>query len=210
MAIFSHFTEKVPGSYRAKTSEFGQKWPKSLKRPKSPFLGIPAFPAGVVLHQPLAAGPCPRFRDLLKKGGFLTSRGTRAGLSGGLSGTLRTPGPRDGDRAPARGVDVKPHTRDRLSPGTGVPRPPQAPEGPPDQVRDQDPGSREPGSSSPPGTRRLREVPEGPLARPGPPGGGCFTSTPRGGALSPAGVRSPGTARRDKSLQAAAGLERAG
>jgi len=40
--------------------------------------------------------------------------------------------------------------------------------------------------------------------------GGGFTSTPRGGALSPAGVRSPGTARRDKSLQAAAGLERAG
>jgi len=57
MAIFWHFSGKSPGSYR------GEKWPKprfsgkSLKRgKKSGFRG----PRAGVLHQPLAAGPCPR------------------------------------------------------------------------------------------------------------------------------------------------------
>jgi len=36
MAIFSHFTEKVPGSYRAKNPENGQKRPE--KRQKRLFL----------------------------------------------------------------------------------------------------------------------------------------------------------------------------
>jgi len=126
-------------------------------------------------------GPVPGFGACSKRGVFWSPGEPGRDSPEGSPGPCGPRGPRDGDRAPARGVDVKPRTRDRLSPGTGVPRPPQAPEGPPDQVRDQDPGSREPGSSSPPGTRRLREAPEAPLARPGPPGGGCFTSTPPAG-----------------------------
>jgi len=68
MAIFGHFAEKEPGSYRAKNPEISKKGPKSSKRPKSPVLGIPDPAAGVVLHQPLAAGPCPRFRGLPGEG----------------------------------------------------------------------------------------------------------------------------------------------
>jgi len=184
---------------------------KILKTPQKSLFGDSGLSrGGGFTSTPRGGALVPGFGACSKRGVFWSPGEPGRDSPEGSPGPCGPRGPRDGDRAPARGVDVKPRTRDRLSPGTGVPRPPQAPEGPPDQVRDQDPGSREPGSSSPPGTRRLREVPEGPLARPGPPGGGCFTSTPRGGALSPAGVRSPGTARRDKSLQAAAGLERAG
>jgi len=32
MAIFGHFSGKLPGSYRAKNLDFGQKRPKSWKR----------------------------------------------------------------------------------------------------------------------------------------------------------------------------------
>jgi len=61
MAIFSHFPEKSPGSYRAKSGKFGQKWPKSSKTPKSGVSPDPDPAGGVVLHQPLAAGPCTPF-----------------------------------------------------------------------------------------------------------------------------------------------------
>jgi len=97
----------VPGSYRAKNPEISEKRPKSSKRPKSPVLRIPASAARGVLHQPLAAGPCTRFRDLPGEGWISgLPGGPGPGPPEGPLGPPGTPGPRDGDRAPPRGVDV--------------------------------------------------------------------------------------------------------
>jgi len=95
----------------------------------------------------------------------------------GFSGS---PGPRRGlavpagDRAPARGVDVKPPLAGPAAAGSQPPGLPGEP---------RSPGSREPGPWD------LPEAPPGPSQGPGSPGAppdrGCFTSTPRGGALSP-------------------------
>jgi len=115
----------------------------------------------------------------------------RPGPFGRGSPGTPVPGPRSGDRAPPRGVDVKPSLQ---GPPQGAPRAPEGPDGHPGPAREDpgDPRSRrapdpEPGQLSPEGegashpgrpgsgpgprTRQLRE--------------GGFTSTPRAGALSP-------------------------
>jgi len=155
----------------------------------------PTGPAGVVLHQPLAAGPCPR-----SGGGFWKTPNPRdLGLPGRPRSGARvrrdagSPSrPRSGDRAPARGVDVKP--RPRRGPGTGsrisggprlVPSPPQAGESPlpggpgrpQTSGRSPEPSGSRIRGSGPAGTGNGSPAPGGGPRR------GCFTSTPRGGAL---------------------------
>jgi len=126
-----------------------------------------------------------------------------------------TPGPRDPLREPrgpgARGwCKTPPAGRSRGPPGTpvlvsqplrGLPGTPGTPI----------PGSRDRVPDPLPGSGGLQEAPEGPPGRPGRPAGGCFTSTPRGGAprFPPGFPGSPGTPRSVESLQAAAALERA-
>jgi len=98
-----------------------------------PFLPIPANSPRGLLHQPLAPGPCnpeigcfgggPRKRA--KKGTFrdfahFRGNGRIWGLVPGYPG--RPVGrPRDGDRAPPRGVDVKPPSAAGLSRSTRAP-----------------------------------------------------------------------------------------
>jgi len=146
--------------------------------------GVPdpilAIRGGCFYINPSRRGPVAHFRGFWgvpRLGGISGSPGTRGGdwyqqgSPGGPGGPLPAPA---GDRAPARGVDVKPPPRG--SPGTpgagprawkalpwGAGEPPGLsgdPSGPGGSWRSPDPGS-------------------GPLP------GGCFTSTPRGGALSP-------------------------
>jgi len=162
MGIFRDFPIKQPGSYRAKMVRFGQKWPKSLKWGKSPHFRIPAFSARGVLHQPLAAGPCPHFWGGPWRGGFWTSEE----VPGEAPGPLGPGGVRTGDRAPARGVDVKP-----------LPA-----------RRSRDPGLRDLDSQAPWGARE--GVPRDPVS--GIPGSGARPSGPREGLRTPKGAPAPG------------------
>jgi len=78
--------------------------------------------AGVVLHQPLAAGPCGHFSRGLENGGFAPSgRGLEKASweARGPPGNRETASARTGDRAPARGVDVKPPPRGTPGPAPG-------------------------------------------------------------------------------------------
>jgi len=118
-----------------------------------------------------------------------------AGAPGGETAGVPRPSPA-GDRAPPRGVDVKPLP----ARGQGQPRGPRgglsrdlrAPEGPRSPI----PGSRDPDVSSRPGAGRpLRASPALGTSGTGPGRSGewGFTSTPRAGDLSPAGAsRGPG------------------
>jgi len=141
---------------------------------------ILAIPGGCFYINPSRRGPVAHFRgfwEVPRLGGIFGSPGNPGwGLvPGRCPGRSRRALPaRAGDRAPARGVDVKPPPR--RSPGTpgtgsgtwealpwGQGSPlglPEDPSGPGGSWRSPDPGS-------------------------GPRPGGCFTSTPRGGALSP-------------------------
>jgi len=186
MAIFTKKAPVAAGVKSPKLPKNGQIPQKGLKSRIWAISRIPDPGAGVVLHQPLAAGPCTRFRALRGRGGFWPPGRPQTRRRA----PARLPGPRDGDRAPARGVDVKPPPRWRPGPRDGAPRLVR-PLG-----RGQGAAGSHPGSGDP-GTRPLRapggsrEAPEGSPARPGRPRGGCFTSTPRGGALSPAWPASP-------------------
>jgi len=91
MAIFSYFSGFPPGSYRAKKGPKAEKRLKSSKPVKS---RDPAPGAGVVLHQPLAAGPCPRFWRGLEKGlKTPVLAGEGPGPKRALSGSPGDPGP---------------------------------------------------------------------------------------------------------------------
>jgi len=185
--------------------EFGQKWPKSSKRPKNRLFGDPGIPAGRgFTSTPRGDPPVTPGGG---KGGFPASRaGERSpGPPGevprgslGPWSRLRPPGNRG---APARGVDVKPPSRDR-SRDPGVPgRASQAPLGALGGIPGPCPGGLGPRSPGP-GPREAPGGPRGLPARPGRPAGGCFTSTPRGGAPRfPAGP-GPETPRSVESLQA--------
>jgi len=153
MAIFSHFPEKPPGSYRAKNPKIGHFWPISPKRGKSPGprrpgeggftstprAGAPRFPAGGLerVWRPGAGFPVP-------------------GDSPGALPGPRIPGSPAGNRgAPARGVDVKPPSRGRPR-GSPGPRDPGTPgQGPPPGAGPREawdpriPGSPDPGTPVP-------------------------------------------------------------
>jgi len=95
IAIFGHFSEKSPGSYRAKIGKFGQKWPKSPKRLKNPVLGTLGIPGeGGFTSTP----PAGRSRGPRGPGFRLPC--PRAG-PGGPEGSH--PGPRDPGPRPLRG-----------------------------------------------------------------------------------------------------------
>jgi len=95
-----------------------------------PFLRIPASSARALLHQPLAAGPCTRFlgskwglAEKSPKTPILGDFGQKPGFPG-FSGVWDPEGPLvtwPGDRAPARGVDVKPPSAGWSDPGTRAP-----------------------------------------------------------------------------------------
>jgi len=108
------------------------------------------------------------FEEIPQNGGFW-----------GLEPRRGLPATRPGDRAPARGVDVKPPLAQRGR----IPDPGVSP-GPP-------------GPQDPPGSGTGPEALLGPSQAPGRPGdllrGGCFTSTPRAGALSPSREPLPGS-----------------
>jgi len=130
-AIFGHFSEKRPGSYRGKTREFGQKWPKSWKSSKNPgFPGSGNPGEGGFTSTPRAGAP--RFRRGLA--GTPPGEGLVPGLPGSPEKASRgpqVPGTPGGYRgAPPRGVDVKPplatafgtpETGSQASPGAGEP-----------------------------------------------------------------------------------------
>jgi len=114
-----------------KNQEKWLKWPFSaffaILGLLGPFLTIPDIPGRGVLHQPLAPGPCPGFLGVFWSGARGGPGRPKMGLNGenprfrGFWGT----GPRRGsqtgpagDRAPARGVDVKPPTPGPLSGST--------------------------------------------------------------------------------------------
>jgi len=194
--FFRHFWRKWPF-----LANFPENSPVAtgLKSVQNPKIGVfpekgvktpgPGTPRGLLLHQPLAAGPCPGI-----------SRGSGARLGGGFEkgppeGPWRTWGPGDpsqprtGDRAPARGVDVKPRPQDWPVPDLGARRSgkPSPGQGEPSQAWEagiRDPGIWSPGPSGSLGTGVPPLSASWPLG--GRPDGGCFTSTPRGGALSPA------------------------
>jgi len=138
----------------------------------TPRAGAPRFPGGSGrgVWSPAWAGESPG-----------ASREVLFGLPGdpGPGRPLRTPAGNRG--APARGVDVKPPPG---TPGSGIRTPVPGPcpgspggGGSPDPVREVS-GSRIPGSG-PGSPKRASQAPGAPG---GPPAGGCFTSTPRGGA----------------------------
>jgi len=173
----------------------------------------------VVLHQPLAAGPCGHFSGWGLKGGLdPPGRDLEKGPPGG-PGTLRDRGsrlrPGRGRRAPARGVDVKPPPS--VAPGP-VPEPGiRDPEiwGLPGPLggKVRDPGSGDlrdqgPGDCSRTGPGGL-PGPLRPLGAPRPPRRGLFYINPSRRGPVP-GRRVPGTPRRVESLLAAAGLEHEG
>jgi len=202
MPIFSYFSRFLPGSYRAKKGPKAEKRLKSSKPAKSP---DPAPGAGVVLHQPLAAGPCTRFWRGLEKG-LKTPV-----LAGKGSGPRKGPfwvsrGPRSPDlpagrRAPARGVDVKPPSAETPSrvgtcpgPVPWAPRPGGDPQTPSGRFPDPGPGVPGPGegpgglsqapgrpAAAPPGVVLHQPLAAGPCPRPGP---------------TPAPARRPPTGRR--------------
>jgi len=185
MAIFGHFSGKSPGSYRGKTPEFGQFWPKSWKTAKNPgFPGSGGRPEGGFTSTPRAGAP----RFPAGAGGYLSRGGVVQGLPGSPGEASRgpqvpeTPGGYRG--APPRGVDVKPPPRRCPGPGNRVPGLPRT-RGPPGGPRGPHPGSRGPGPRPLSGVRRvsgrprralpgLREPPPGvdvkPLRRGGPEG----------------------------------------
>jgi len=107
------------------------------------------------------------------------------------AGVWRNPGSRRpllaGDRAPPRGVDVKPPSREGSPAGMPGLASPRALSGP-----------RRGSPRPPPG-------PRGPGSPPGPGRGRGFTSTPRGGALSPARGPPPGVPGRHPSSGGGAG-----
>jgi len=174
MGFFAHFRHFRPF------------WPFLAKM--ASFCSPATSPARGLLHQPLAAGSCTRQnrekwpdpgypREKVIFGDFCP----KSPFSGfwGLGTPEWFPASRPGDRAPARGVDVKPPPAQGA--GTGVP----GLQGP-GRAQISDPGLRE--------ARRALLGPSGGLGtRSGPRAGGCFTSTPRGGALSPAGGPLPGS-----------------
>jgi len=91
------------------------------RTPKGCFPQIPGL-RGLLLHQPLAAGPCPRPGGVLEKEGFWTRLGGEE-VPGPPGGPRRSPGPQvpaAGDRAPPRGVDVKQPPRRGPGPRSGL------------------------------------------------------------------------------------------
>jgi len=145
-----------------------------------------------VLHQPLAPGPRgSRGRGKRAISGLL-GRGWKRGLreAPGAPRDPGTPGPPPGNRgAPARGVDVKPRTRRCPGPRPGPRDPVQGlPGGPLPPGAGPGSETRIPGSGSGTPSRAPRDPgvrepgPEGPPRPLGGAAGGCFTSTPRGGA----------------------------
>jgi len=135
-----------------------------------------------VLHQPLAAGPCTRvfrvFRGLAGEGPlgpFFGEIAQNEQFWG--SGTPEGyPASRPGDRAPARGVDVKHPSRARSRPGPGPPGSPRW-------------------SGTPPGVRNWSGGPSGASRGPGDPlpgpRGGWFYINPSRRGPAPAPDRVP-------------------
>jgi len=151
-----------------------------------PFWRIPDPAARGVLHQPLAAGPCTRLLGLL---GVLARGGPGRPFWACFWGNPPkwgilapgapegSPAARPGDRAPARGVDVKPPSRTRPDPGSRVPRVPQVPRTPLGvRKRSGGPSGASQGSPAPgrPGRRGLFYINpsrRGPVPGRGPPPG---------------------------------------
>jgi len=123
----------------------------------------------VVLHQPLAAGPCTRNSRGSEKGVWTSRRGSGSLVPGtGARGT-----PPAGNRAPPRGVDVKPLLAAEAGRGPGTPERSPGPSRGLEGLWD--PGPQDPGIRAPE-SRTLREGPRG-LGR-----------APWPGAARPAGV----------------------
>jgi len=187
LAIFPIFCPVATGLFFPILAKKGQNPQIRLKVP------IRESSTRGVLHQPLAPGPCPGISREGQNGGSETPQGGLADFP-----EIGFPGspPRSGDRAPARGVDVKPRPpgwSSRLrSPGAG----PGTPRGSPEPPLGQGPGSWDPGSRTPdpdPVPDGVSRTPGGPEGLPGPSRGGCFTSTPRAGALRLGAAGYPGT-----------------
>jgi len=96
--------------------------------PGFPGFRIPTSPPRGVLHQPLAAGPCPRPRAPGLRRAFSTPGPERASDPKPPPGARIPPFPKPRRRAPARGVDVKGGSPTPLFRKTGLPGPPRGPE----------------------------------------------------------------------------------
>jgi len=154
------------------------------KGPFWAFLLDPASPARCVLHQPLAAGPCnpkigvfrvpARGRPGSPILGLFSPKSPFSGDSG-LGPREGAPGARGGDRAPARGVDVKPPSAGRSPGRPGLAR---ALEGPDSRIPGREPcrdpsgpfrGALEPLPGTPRGLVLHQPLAAGPCPRPGDP-----------------------------------------
>jgi len=178
--------------------------------PGGPFLGKwgPGDPS--FTSTPRAGALSPDFAGVEKEGFSPPGGEVWIWTSGGPGRPLGAPPAPAGDRAPPRGVDVKPPSLARSRPDSGTPglrrspdlgsgfpgprAPPGGPGGIPSGIRDPVPDVSGTWSPDPSGigNRASEPLPGSPRPR----GRGCFTSTPRAGALRPGGAGYPALVKR--------------
>jgi len=202
MAIFGHFSQKslflaifpifcpvATGLFFSNLAKNGQNPQMGLKVPDR------EIPRGGFYINPSRRGPVPGFRGVQKMGDFGPRRGLADFPGSGIPGL---PAPA-GDRAPPRGVDVKPRTRGRLSrlrsPGAGPGTPRGSPE-PSPGARPRELGSRISTSGSGPGLGRGLPDPGRSQGAPRPPRGLFYINPSR---------RGPAPWRRGEPLKGAGG-----
>jgi len=162
-------------------------WPFLAKM--GTFTRIRTLPQGWFYINPSRRGPVPGILPIFgswREGSRKAPKGPFSEISPkfgekgvpGPGGPRPVPGSPGRRRAPARGVDVKPPSRAGPGPGS-------------QGLGAQDQGSGPLGPGDLPGDPS-GPLQGGPVRRPGTASGGCFTSTPRAGALSPS--RGPGVA----------------